>query len=187
VTESKRDTDTVCHAIQWKDQKLWTWCPQSTESNINFIPPWPWTMTFWPQSETFFSVPKWIYRISLVKIRLKTFQHIMLTKFKVWDPSMHERMHTCRISTETQCIQPYYTGRGRKIGLERYQTRHPIPNNIGLSQCQYPMPIPIPVRDEMLNWMQVKNCASQHTMHTTVTYCHEFNLKLNLDYFNLNI
>jgi len=23
------------------------------------------------------------------------------------------------------------------LGLERYQVRHPIPNNIGLSQCQY--------------------------------------------------
>jgi len=35
------------------------------------------------------------------------------------------------------------------VGLERYQARHPIPSNIGLSHCQYP--IPIPGRDEMLN------------------------------------
>ena len=35
-----------------------------------------------------------------------------------------------------------------QLGLEQYQTRHPIPNNTGLSQCQYPIPIPIPVRDE---------------------------------------
>jgi len=37
------------------------------------------------------------------------------------------------------------------LGLERYRERHPIPNNIVLSQCQYPIPIPIPVRDETLN------------------------------------
>jgi len=73
------------------------------------------------------------------------------------------------------------------IGLERYQTRHPIPNNIGLSQCQYPIPVLIAVCDETLSWMQVKNCTSQHTICARVTCCHEFNLKLNLDYFNLNI
>ena len=67
------------------------------------------------------------------------------------------------------------------VRLERYQARHPIPNNIG---C---LIIPIPVRDETLNWMQVKNCTSQHTIRARVTCCHEFNLKLTLNYFNLNI
>jgi len=44
------------------------------------------------------------------------------------------------------------------LGLERYQARHPIPNNIGLSQCQYPIPIPIPVRDETLYRSKYYRC-----------------------------
>ena len=48
---------------------------------------------------------------------------------------------------------------------------------------------PIPVHNETVNWMQVKNCASQqiYVLESRAVTTHKFNLKLNLDYFNLNI
>ena len=68
-----------------------------------------------------------------------------------------------------------------KLGLERHQTRDPIPNNIGLSQCQYQY------RCVMKHWIECKSKTVQVNILYVLESELEFNLKLNLDYFNLNI
>ena len=69
----------------------------------------------------------------------------------------HERLHRLQLTTlenrkvRGDLIEVYKIVNGFEVGLERYQTRHTIPNNIGLSHCQYPIPIPISVCGETLN------------------------------------
>jgi len=71
------------------------------------------------------------------------------TNYPVWlplprpSPSISSSpFNSCRPSLQAVCaVSAVFTLPCSPLGLERYQTRHPIPNNIGLSQCQYPIPI----------------------------------------------
>jgi len=97
-----------------------------------------------------------------------------LFSFVSWSIRVCSYTSTDNLTSLILFTQPVYPDLVKTVGLERYQVRHPIPN----TQWYWPipMPIPIPVHVETLNWMQVKNCASQHTVCARVTCCHEFNL-----------